>query len=159
MIYTTLNRIRACRPCARGWTKLLEHLGKTAADDDPVGYDVILRSNGLRDALWCMRAEPQHRMLWVKFGLAAARRVQHLMKDQRSIAALDAVQGWIAGDVTDDEVRAARRDAAYAAAYAAYAAAYADAYARTRARQMEEGEQSAAFLEILSSKEAAPSHE
>ena len=61
---TTLNRIRAHDPCADSWGKLLKHLGKTAADDEPLPYAAILESNGLEDALWCCRAEPQHDRLW-----------------------------------------------------------------------------------------------
>lgn len=34
-ITTTLNRIRAHSPCRKGWAKLLRHLGKTEADDEP----------------------------------------------------------------------------------------------------------------------------
>ena len=36
MITTTLNRIREHKPCAEGWQKLLRHLGKTEADDEPL---------------------------------------------------------------------------------------------------------------------------
>ena len=35
-IYTTLNKIRTHSPSANGWTKLLRHLGKTHADDEPL---------------------------------------------------------------------------------------------------------------------------
>ena len=52
---TTLNQIRAHRPCTRGWRKLLAHLGKTQADDEPLSIATILDSNGLEDALWCLR--------------------------------------------------------------------------------------------------------
>ncbi len=51
MITTTLNRIRAHGPCAGGWAKLLKHLGKTQADDEPLPFATILESNGLDDAL------------------------------------------------------------------------------------------------------------
>ena len=33
---TTLNQIRANSPCPDGWRKLLAHLGKTQADDEPL---------------------------------------------------------------------------------------------------------------------------
>ena len=36
MITTTLNKIRAHGPCPEGWTKLLNTLGKTKADDEPL---------------------------------------------------------------------------------------------------------------------------
>ena len=33
---TTLNAIRKASPCEKGWLKLLKHLGKTKADDEPL---------------------------------------------------------------------------------------------------------------------------
>jgi hypothetical protein len=44
---TTLAAIRAWKPCASGWRKLLATLGKTKADDEPLSFAVILESNGL----------------------------------------------------------------------------------------------------------------
>jgi len=51
MTMTTLNAIRAASPCHDGWTKLLKHLGKTFADDQPLPLLTVLDSNGLYDAL------------------------------------------------------------------------------------------------------------
>ncbi len=130
MIYTTLNRIREHRPCSEGWTKLLRHLGKTQPDDEPLAFSVILESNGLDDALWCLRAEPQHAKLWRLFSVRCARSVQHLMTDERSIAALDVAERHANGLATDDELSAAR-DAAEAAACAAAEAAAWDAASAT----------------------------
>ena len=82
MIYTTLNKIREHDPCSDGWKKLLKRLGKTEADDEALSLLTILESNGLNDALWCLRAcdgiEKEARL----YAIACARRVQHLMKDQ-----------------------------------------------------------------------------
>ena len=39
---TTLNKIRAHSPCRDGWEKLLRHLGKSAADDEPLLIETIL---------------------------------------------------------------------------------------------------------------------
>jgi hypothetical protein len=119
MIYTTLNRIRAQHPCSAGWTKLLRGLGKTAADDVPLSFADILQINGSDDALWCLRAEPQHDRLWCMVAVRCARTVQHLMTDARSIAALDVAERHAHGQATDAELAAARaaaRDAARAAA-------------------------------------------
>ena len=55
MIYTSLRDIRAEGPCKRGWNKLLEHLGKTQADYEPLSFLTILESNGVEDAAWCLR--------------------------------------------------------------------------------------------------------
>ena len=130
MTTTTLNRIRDHHPCVSGWAKLLAGLGKTQADDEPLPYADILRINGLADALWACRCEPDRAREWRLFAVACARQVQHLMTDERSITALDVAERFANGEVTADELAVARR-AAYAAyaAYAADAAAYAAAYA------------------------------
>ena len=82
MITTTLNRIREHGPCINGWAKLLRHLDKTGADDEPLPFAGIVESNGLDDALWCCRAAPQHSHEWRLFAVWCARQVQHLMTDQ-----------------------------------------------------------------------------
>jgi hypothetical protein len=123
---TTLIKIREHQPCIQGWTKLLKHLGKVQADYAELGLLTILESNGLDDALWCLRAvdgfDKEKRLLAVAF----AREVQHLMTDPRSIIALDIAEKFANGLATQEELSAAY-DAAYAAydaAYAAYDAAY-----------------------------------
>ena len=123
MITTTLNRIRAHGPCADGWAKLLKHLGKTQADDDPLPFATILESNGIDDALWCCRAEPQYAREWRLFAVWCARQVQHLMTDRRSIDALDVAERHAIGQATDAELETARA-AAWAAAWAAWDAAW-----------------------------------
>lgn len=136
MIYTTLNRIREHSPCAEGWAKLLRHLGKTRADDEPVSFVTILDSNGLDDALWCCRAEPEQSSLWRHFAVDCAESVRHLMTDERSTAALDVARRHANGEATDQELAAARvaaRAAARAAAGdAAWDAAWAAAWAAAR---------------------------
>ena len=126
MITTTLNRIREHQPCVHGWTKLLKYLGKTQADDDPLPFATILESNGLDDALWCCRAEPQHAKEWRLYAVWCARQVQHLMADHRRLAALDVAERYANGKATADELAAAW-DAAWAAEAAAWAAARAAA--------------------------------
>ena len=115
MITTTLNRIREHDPCERGWAKLLCALRKTQPDNEPLSYGEIVRINGLDAALWACRAEPQHARAWRLFAVWCARQVQHLMQDQRSIAALDVAERHAHGEATDDELIAA-----LAAAYDAY---------------------------------------
>ena len=125
---TTLKRIRAHDPCEDGWKNLLAGLGKTRADDEPLPFATILRINGLADALWCARAEPQHERVWRLFAVWCARQVQHLMTDPRSLAALDVAERYANGMATDEELQAAREAAraawdAWDAAWAAEAAA------------------------------------
>ena len=128
---TTLNAIRAHGPCAAGWTKLLAHLGKTKADDEPLSLLTILDSNGLDDALWCMRAMPEHSRHWRLYAVWCARQVQHLMTDPRSVAALDVAERHATGAATDAELCAAW-DASLAAARAAGDAAWDAQAARLR---------------------------
>ena len=132
MITTTLNRIRAHRPCRDGWTTLLRHLGKTEADDEPLPFAVIVEANGLDDALWCCRAEPQHDREWRLYAVWCARQVLHLLTDPRSTAALDVAERCANGAATHDELTAAGA-AAWGAAGAAGTAAGAAAWAAARA--------------------------
>ena len=127
---TTLNKIRACSPCASGWTKLLKNLGKTHADDEPLAITTILDSNGIDDALWCLRAVDGHQSEMRLYAVDCARSVQHLMTDQRSITAIDVAERHAYGLATDaelDAARAAASDAAWAAAWAAARDAAGDA--------------------------------
>ena len=124
MPYTTLNVIREHNPCPDGWKKLLAHMNKTSADDAPLSLLTILDSNGLDDALWCLRAMPEHNKCWRLYAVWCARQVQHLMHDARSFTALDIVERHANGTATDSELDAARaaardavRDAARDAAW------------------------------------------
>ena len=127
MICTTLNKIRSHGPCEDGWKKLLEHLGKTEADDEPLPLLTILESNGLDDCLWCLRSVPEHDREWRLFAVWCARQVQHLMTDPRSIAALDVAERFANGEAARDELSAARDAAGAAARDAAWAAGAAGA--------------------------------
>lgn len=115
---TTLNAIREHQPCADGWAKLLRHLGKTKADHEPVLIRTILDSNGLDDALWCLRAVTGHDREIRLYAVWCARRVQHLMIDPRSIAALDVAERYANNLATEHDLEAAR-DAAWDAAWVA----------------------------------------
>ena len=150
MIYTTLNRIREQSPCAEGWKKLLTHLGKTQADDEPLSFVTILDSNGLDDALWCCRAEPEQSSMWRHFAVDCAESVRHLMKDQRSIDALNVARLHANGQATDEELDAAwaTTTAAWDAAWAAARAARA-AWAAEDAEDAEREAQRAIFKEIF----------
>ena len=119
---TTLNAIREHSPCADGWQKLLRHLGKTQPDDEPLSIATILDSNGLDDAIWCLRAVTGHDREIRLYAVWCARQVQYLMTDQRSLAALDVTERHAKGLATDDELDAARAAAGAAAGDARAAA-------------------------------------
>jgi len=119
---TTLNKIKAHQPCIQGWKQLLKHLGKTKADDEPLSLLTILDSNGLDDAIWCMRAIDGRDKEIRLYAVWCARKVQHLMKDPRSLAALDVAERFANGEATEKELAEvwdAARDAANAASWAA----------------------------------------
>lgn len=124
---TTLNKIRTHSPCEDGWKRLLTNLGKTKPDDEPLDLTTILESNGLDDALWCLRAVDGHEREMRLFAVECARSVQHLMKDKRSINALDVAERFANGEATQQELMAARAAARAAAWYAAQDAAWAAA--------------------------------
>lgn len=134
-VMVTLNQIRAARPCESGWKKLLASQGKTTADDTPFPLSSVIDSNGVEDAIWCLRVEPVSERIVRLFAVWCARQVQHLMQDPRSIAALDAAESRALGEAT--YARAAVRAAAYAAAYAgAYAGAAIRAAQAIKLRQI-----------------------
>ena len=130
---TTLNAIRAHQPCSEGWTKLLKHLGKTKADDAPLAITTILDSNGLDDAIWCLRAVDGCDREIRLYAVWCARQVQHLMTDPRSIAALDAAERHANNLATRLDLDAAREAAREAAWDAAREAAWASAWNAARA--------------------------
>ena len=129
---TTLNAIREHAPCADGWKKLLGNLGKSSADDEPLSLLTILDSNGLDDAIWCLRAVYDHDKEIRLFAVWCARQVQHLMTDQRSVAALDVAERFANGDATKEELDAARAAAWNAAEGAARSAAWNAAWGAAR---------------------------
>ena len=138
MITTTLNAIRAEHPCEDGWKRLLTDLGKTKADDEPLPLVTILDSNGVDDALWCLRAVEGFDKEKRVFAVWCVRQVQHLLKDHRSIAALDVAERFANGLASQEELEAAwaAADAARAADavdYCAIRAARAAAYAAWQA--------------------------
>ena len=133
-MYTTLNAIREHKPCKDGWETLLEYLGKTKPDDEPLSLITILESNGLDDTLWCFRAVDGFEKEKLLLGVTYAREVEHLMPDE-SKKALDVFERYANGLVTQEEFDAAAVAARGAAAAADAAwAARSDAAAAVAAR-------------------------
>lgn len=133
MMQTTLRKIRAAGPCGMrledgqrvGYLKLRDHLGKGYGDDTPVDIATIIDSNGLDDALWCLRAVDGHAREMRLYAVWCARQVQSLLEDPRSLAALDVAERHANGGASNDELAAARAAAWDAARAAARAAAWA----------------------------------
>jgi chemotaxis protein histidine kinase CheA len=119
---TTLNQIRAHRPCHDGWSKLLRGLGKTAADDETLWLDEVLDHNGLDYALWCLHSvEGCDREIRL-FAVWCARRVQHHVNDQLSVAVLDFAERCARVEVSNARMRAEMEAAQNAATWAAWVA-------------------------------------
>ena len=122
ILTTTLNKIKEHNPCVSGYKKALEHF----QDTDLIHLTDILESNGVEDAIWCLRVWPEYDREWRLFAVWCARQVQHNMIDQRSVDALDVVERYANGLATSDDLSEAR-DAAWSAARDADAAAAAAA--------------------------------
>lgn len=111
---TTLAKIRAHTPCVPGWRDLLRLLGKTKADDAPLLLEMIVDSHGVEDAIWCLRTvDATHRQARL-FAVTCARRVQRLMRDSRSIAALDVAERYANGQASSYELCIASISAGHA---------------------------------------------
>jgi hypothetical protein len=126
---TTFARIKAAEPCQASYKRALRKAGglRKYGADTPITVRQIVEAVGLDDALWCLRTMPEHSARWRLFAVACARRVQHLMTDQRSLAALDVAERHARGLATDAELDAARTaawDAAQSAGRAAWNAAW-----------------------------------
>ena len=126
---TTLNEIRAHAPCKEGWEKLLAHLGKTKADDEPLALLTIIESNGFDDALWCLRAKSlgrlsRHFQAWcaeqVLHHFEAERPADIRVRDQIAMLRNDSAtesERDAAQDAAQDAARSAARSAAQDAAW------------------------------------------
>ena len=149
---TTFARIKAARPCESSYKQALRKAGglRKYGENTPITVRQIVEAVGLDDALWALRTMPEHNARWRLLAVRYARRVQHLMRDPRSVAVLDVAERHAHGSATDTELDAAwtaaggavwvardaaggavwvARDAAGDAAWAAGAAAWAAAWA------------------------------
>ena len=145
----TLKQLRENKACISGYNKVVSSLKGIEFDedkgtyirfkhDDPISLISILETNGLADALWCLRCNDKD---WSRdsrlFAVWCARQVQHLMTDERSINALNVAENYANGLTASGELAAARDAARDAAWDAARAAARAAAWDAARAAQKE----------------------
>ena len=137
MLYTTLKDIKAQHPCAVGWSKLLKSLNKTKEDNELLSFLSILKSNGLNDALWCLRALKDNDRAARLYAIWCARQVEHLDLTGVSRNINNISEQYANGNATFQELEAAW-EAAGAAARAAVAAAWEAAGAAAREAQKQE---------------------
>ena len=139
-ITTTLKAIRQHRPCGlehgstNGYQKLVKFLGKDYGDETPIRFSQITESNGADDAYWCSRALPEEYDNEVRLLLVdVAERVLPIYEARypdckKPRQAIEAARAFARGEISKEELAAARA-AAEAAASAAEAAASAAAEA------------------------------
>ena len=124
---TTLNKIKEHSPCEDGWKKLLNYLGKTQADDEPLELRTILESNEINDAIWAFRTVDGKEKEIRLFAADCAELVLPIYEkqypdDNRPRLAIQAARDYANGLITHEELgtaRAAARGAAWGAAWAA----------------------------------------
>ena len=119
MLTTTLAKIRSNHPCESGWVKLLKHLGKTKPDDVPLSLATILKSNGVADALWCLRACDSAEMFARHFALDMARRVYPIWHAKHPTNnsvknCIDVTERFLSGMASREDLQKARNIYAYA---------------------------------------------
>lgn len=157
-MHTTLRQILALRPCydprepSEGRPALLP------ADwplDANIRLTQIIEKAPFEDALWCLRCWPERASLWRHYAVDCAERVKHLLKDPRSLTALDVARRHAEGTATDDEMAAAWAAAVTAARDAAVTAAAWDA-AWDAAWVAERAWQKARLIELVSGGEWSP---
>jgi len=143
----TLKQLREHKACVSGYNKVVCSLKKIPYVEretyikfkhtEAIPLLSILESNGLDDALWCLRC---NNVEWERdsrlFAVWCARQVQHLMTDKRSLEALDVAEAFANNNATLQDLYAAR-DAAFYAAWAARDAAFYAACDSARAAQKE----------------------
>ena len=117
---TTLNKIKSHSPCEDGWKKLLNHLGKTDADDEVLELRTILESNGIEHTLWAFRAVEGKDKEIRLFVADCAEMVLPIYEkeypnDYRPRKAIHAARDYANGLISAGELVAARADASAAA--------------------------------------------
>lgn len=115
---TTLDAIWHAGPCEDGWNVLLDYLGKTVPNDDPLPLSLILDSNGLSDALWCLRVCRDAGRDARLFAVWCARQVPPPINNVITAKLLDVAEGLAYGKTTEAE-RCAALAAARGSSYSA----------------------------------------
>ena len=119
-ITITLAQIKKHSPLDWVWSRVLKANGGYNADlNKPFPVSSILDSNGLDDTLWVLGCLPKYNVLWRKFAWWCAAQVKDNARDDRVSRCLEVVKRYNEGLATDEELAAARSEAADAAADAA----------------------------------------
>ena len=110
-IETTLNKLYYHRSCLSGGTihRLLGSLGKIIPDDEPLKISTIFASISLSDALHCLEVTGgyDYKRELRLYTIFCARKIQHLIQDERHIKAIDITEDYINGNATKRELKLA----------------------------------------------------
>ena len=125
----TLKQLRDNKACIDGYNRLVCYLkGVKYVDkssyirfkhESDIPLLTILESNGLDDALWCLKCNSEWERDARLFAVWCARQVEHLTDDVRVKNCNDVSERFANGNATKDELEAARvaaREAAWVAA-------------------------------------------
>ena len=135
-ITTTLKAIRQHRPCGlehgstNGYQKLVKFLGKDYGDETPIRFSQIVESNGVEDAYLCLCTLPkEHNNEVLLLQADVAERVLHIYEAKhpnckKPRQAIEAARAYARGEISKEELAAARAAAWAAALDAARAAAW-----------------------------------
>ena len=137
---TTITKLREHQPCSDGWATLLKSLPADYPDTKPINLLHILKSNGVQDMMWALRAAtPDLPKLRVAICADMAARVLKYYEarypdDKRPRDCIKACRQFVRGKITLTLGKAAATATAASAdatatAYAASAAAAYAAYA------------------------------
>ena len=134
MLSTNFELLHAAGACTSGYRKLAEYLGGIDhyGRDKDIPLTVVLESNGLSDALWCLRATTEPELARQVSIELACRYAEHVLPvweakypaDRRPHLAIKAAKKCILENTPENRqaAGAAARDAEWAAVSAAYAA-------------------------------------
>ncbi len=134
-MHTTLSKIREQSPCEDGYIKLCKNLGgvRKYGAETPLKFSRIIESNGVEDAIWCLRTIcPKHEKEVRLFAADVAESVLHLYEEKYPgedgpRKATQAARDFAEGRITIEDLCTAYAAAAAAAGALALAGAGAGA--------------------------------
>jgi hypothetical protein len=130
VLTTTLQLLKDNKACSARYRHLYKSLGgaKKYGYHTPIRFDDLLKNNGLDDTLWALRAVPDGQaslrdFIARIFAASCAEHVLHFYEDKyptdkRILICIESACLYAHGDISYEELAAAR-DAAWAAARAA----------------------------------------
>ena len=165
-MHTTLNKILEHEPCNQsgdiedgGWALLLHNLGKTKPDNRRLSFRRIIKSNGIKDAIWALRT--LNYIDYCMFNHDVAMLVidnyeREFPNDDRPRKAIEAVKLLKKGKINKKQLETARSAAESAASSAcsARSAAESAAWSACSARSAAESATESAIWSVFSSRYA-----